>query len=64
MRITRSTRLLSTALLTFGLTAAAAAPAAADSTPTPRAAEDAPGPPRAGTAFRTPTVIVQGRTAP
>ncbi|MFD3735594.1 hypothetical protein [Streptomyces sp. NPDC058632] len=63
MRITRSTRLLSTALLTFGLTAAAAAPAAADSTPSPSASEDAAGPTRAGTSFRTATEFEQGRTA-
>ncbi|WAX81780.1 hypothetical protein [Streptomyces sp. KMM 9044] len=60
MRFTRS---LGAALLAFGLTAAAAAPAAADSTPSPSASEDAAGPTRAGTSFRTATEFEQGRTA-
>ncbi|MFE7813931.1 hypothetical protein ACFU5P_18620 [Streptomyces sp. NPDC057433] len=63
MRITRFTRLLGAALLASGLAAAAVAPAAADSPPSPSASEDAAGPTRAGTSFRTATEFEQGQTA-
>ncbi|PWI09825.1 hypothetical protein DIZ27_14995 [Streptomyces sp. NWU339] len=59
----RITRLLGAALLTLGLAAAAVAPAAADSSPSPGASEDAAGPTRAGTSFRTATEFEQGQTA-
>ncbi|MER5843280.1 hypothetical protein [Streptomyces prasinus] len=60
----RITRLLSAALLAFGLSATAVAPAAADSTPSPGASsEDGAGPTRAGTSFRTATEFEQGQTA-
>ncbi|KOG14675.1 hypothetical protein [Streptomyces viridochromogenes] len=55
MRITRA---LGAALLTLGL---AAAPAAADSSPSPGASEEAPT--SAGTSFRTAAEIEQGQTA-
>lgn len=59
----RITRLPAAALLTFGLAAAAVAPAAADTAPSPGASEDAAGPTRAGTSFRTATEFEQGQTA-
>ncbi len=57
MRITRA---FSASLLMLGL---AAAPAAADSSPTPSASTDGGAPTEAGTSFRTATEIEQGRTA-
>ncbi|CAM5238569.1 hypothetical protein SALBM217S_07376 [Streptomyces griseoloalbus] len=56
----RAIRILSAALLTLGL---AAAPAAADSSPSPEASGDSGGPTRAGTSFRTATEVEQGQTA-
>ncbi|MFF7852976.1 hypothetical protein [Streptomyces sp. NPDC007904] len=56
----RATRVLGAALLTLGL---AAAPAAADSSPSPSASRDDGAPTRAGTSFRTATEVEQGRTA-
>lgn len=56
----RAIRVLGVALLTLGL---AAAPAAADSSPSPEASEDGGGPTRAGTSFRTATEVEQGQTA-
>ncbi|MEZ3179038.1 hypothetical protein KYY02_10090 [Streptomyces pimonensis] len=56
----RTLRVLSAALLTLGL---AAAPAAADSSPSPGASGDDGAPTRAGTSFRTATEVEQGRTA-
>ncbi|MFE4052063.1 hypothetical protein [Streptomyces sp. YIM B13518] len=56
----RAVRVLSAALLTLGL---AAAPAAADSSPSPGASGDDGAPTRAGTSFRTATEVAQGRTA-
>ncbi|CAL9624575.1 hypothetical protein SUDANB15_05905 [Streptomyces sp. enrichment culture] len=56
----RVTRVLGAALLTLGL---AAAPAAADSSPSPKAPEDGGAPTRAGTSFRTATEVEQGQTA-
>ncbi|MEU9353249.1 hypothetical protein AB0D65_20150 [Streptomyces griseoloalbus] len=51
---------LGTALLTLGL---AAAPAAADSSPSPGASGDDGAPTRAGTSFRTATEVEQGQRA-
>lgn len=59
----RITRLLGAALLTFGLSAAAVAPAAADSSLPGASSEDGAGPTRAGTSFRTATEFEQGQTA-
>ncbi|MEY9995393.1 hypothetical protein ABIE67_007425 [Streptomyces sp. V4I8] len=56
----RITRVLSAAALMLGL---AAAPAVADSSPSPSASEDGGAPTRAGTSFRTATEFEQGRTA-
>ncbi|EFE66185.1 secreted protein [Streptomyces viridosporus ATCC 14672] len=56
----RITRVLGAALLALGL---AAAPAAADSSPSPGASGDDGAPTRAGTSFRTATEIEQGQTA-
>lgn len=56
----RSLRAVSTALLVLGL---AAAPAAADSSPSPGASGDDGAPTRAGTSFRTATEVEQGQTA-
>ena len=56
----RAVRVLSAALLALGL---AAAPAAADSSPSPGASGDDGAPTRAGTSFRTATEVGQGRTA-
>ncbi|GGW74555.1 hypothetical protein [Streptomyces griseoloalbus] len=56
----RVIRVLGTALLTLGL---AAAPAAADSSPSPSASEENGAPTRAGTSFRTATEVEQGQTA-
>ncbi|HEY8980413.1 MAG TPA: hypothetical protein VIU15_12595 [Streptomyces sp.] len=56
----RIVRVLSAALLTLGL---AAAPAVADSTPSPSASGDVKVPVSAGTSFRTAAEIEQGRTA-
>ncbi|MFF5156809.1 hypothetical protein ACFY3N_11240 [Streptomyces sp. NPDC000348] len=56
----RAVRVLSAALLALGL---AAAPAAADSSPSPGASDDGGAPTRAGTSFRTATEVEQGRTA-
>lgn len=56
----RALRVLSTALLALGL---AAAPAAADSSPSPGESEDTGAPTRAGTSFRTATEVEQGQTA-
>ncbi|MET7290993.1 hypothetical protein ABZS79_02350 [Streptomyces griseoloalbus] len=56
----RVVRVLGTALLTLGL---AAAPAAADSPPSPGASGDDGAPTRAGTSFRTATEVGQGQTA-
>ncbi|MFD8519046.1 hypothetical protein ACFV2D_03370 [Streptomyces capillispiralis] len=56
----RSVRLVGAALLLLG---AAAAPAAADSSPSPGTGEDDGAPTRAGTSFRTATEVEQGRTA-
>lgn len=56
----RAIRALGVALLTLGL---AAAPAAADSSPSPEASGDSAGPTRAGTSFRTATEVEQGQTA-
>ncbi|MFI5569240.1 hypothetical protein ACIA6T_18210 [Streptomyces sp. NPDC051740] len=55
----RVVRVLSAALLTLGL---AAAPAAADSSPSPGTSDDG-APTRAGTSFRTATEVEQGQTA-
>jgi hypothetical protein len=60
MRITRITRTLGTALLVLGL---AAAPAAADSTPSASPSQDGGAPTEAGTSFRTATEIDQDQTA-
>ncbi|GGJ34362.1 hypothetical protein [Streptomyces brasiliensis] len=54
------TRVLTGALLALGI---AAAPAAADSTPSPSASEDGQAPTRAGTSFRTATEIEQEQQA-
>ncbi|MGW3727584.1 hypothetical protein [Streptomyces sp. NPDC000851] len=54
----RTTRMLGAALLTLGL---AAAPAVADSTPSPSG--DSSAPTEAGTSFRTATEVDQGQTA-
>ena len=56
----RLVRLVSAALLLLG---SAAAPAAADSSPSPSASEDGGAPTRAGTSFRTAAEVAQGRTA-
>ncbi|MFF9061295.1 hypothetical protein ACF09K_21775 [Streptomyces sp. NPDC014882] len=56
----RITRALGTALLALGL---AAAPAAADSTPSASPSEDGSAPTTAGTSFRTATEVDQGGTA-
>ncbi|MFC8419611.1 hypothetical protein ACFUN7_01720 [Streptomyces sp. NPDC057236] len=56
----RAVRVLSAALLALGL---AAAPAAADSSPSPGASGDDGAPTRAGTSFRTATEVEQGQTA-
>ncbi|QOV34619.1 hypothetical protein IM697_31575 [Streptomyces ferrugineus] len=56
----RITRVLSAAALMIGL---AAAPAAADSSPSPSASEDGGAPTQAGTSFRTATEIEQGQSA-
>lgn len=56
----RAVRVLSAALLALGL---AAAPAAADSSPSPEASRDDGAPTRAGTSFRTATEVEQGQTA-
>jgi hypothetical protein len=56
----RAVRVLSAALLTLGL---AAAPVAADSSPSPSASDDDGAPTRAGTSFRTATEVEQGQTA-
>ncbi|GHG88122.1 hypothetical protein [Streptomyces lanatus] len=56
----RITRVLSTALLMLGL---AAAPAVADSTPSPSASQDGSAPTTAGTSFRTATEVEQGQEA-
>ena len=56
----RALRVLSAALLALGL---AAAPAAADSSPSPGESEDTGAPTRAGTSFRTATEVEQGQTA-
>ncbi|MGC9539810.1 hypothetical protein [Streptomyces sp. UG1] len=54
------TRVLSASLLMFGL---AAAPAVADSSPSPSASEEGGAPTEAGTSFRTATEVEQGQTA-
>ncbi|MEU3984267.1 hypothetical protein AB0F77_30015 [Streptomyces sp. NPDC026672] len=56
----RITRMLGGALLVLGL---AAAPAAADSTPSPSASDDGGAPTQAGTSFRTATEVEQGQRA-
>jgi hypothetical protein len=56
----RAVRVLSAALLALGL---AAAPAAADSSPSPNASGEDGAPTRAGTSFRTATEVEQGQTA-
>ncbi|MFE1425118.1 hypothetical protein ACFW6C_06075 [Streptomyces fungicidicus] len=56
----RAIRVLGAALLALGL---AAAPAAADSSPSPEASADDGAPTRAGTSFRTATKVEQGQTA-
>ncbi|MBV2355700.1 hypothetical protein KUM39_15180 [Streptomyces sp. J2-1] len=56
----RTVRTLGAALLLIGL---AAAPAAADSTPSPGASGDTKAPTRAGTSFRTATELDQGQRA-
>ncbi|WP_225830693.1 hypothetical protein [Streptomyces sp. NK08204] len=56
----RITRVLGAALLALGL---AAGPAAADSSPSPRASSDGTAPTQAGTSFRTATEIEQGQQA-
>jgi hypothetical protein len=56
----RITRVLAGALLALGL---AAAPAAADSSPSPTATSDPNAPTQAGTSFRTATEIAQGQQA-
>ncbi|KAB1149938.1 hypothetical protein F7R91_03680 [Streptomyces luteolifulvus] len=56
----RVTRVLSAALLALGL---ATGPAAADSSPSPSASDDAAAPTEAGTSFRTATEIEQGQRA-
>src|SRR5690606_24724476 len=59
-QLMRAVRVLSAALLALGL---AAAPAAADSSPSPEASRDDGAPTRAGTSFRTATEVEQGQTA-